>query len=912
MLDELATPLEIQKFFDALPGFDPAKRGNPNLIVGEAIAKAHQDSIEQTVRDQIEARQEIPAAAALWGLFKAIDKVSMRRIRELEELLADLDPVFGNGLTPMVNFQIAARNLRQTDDFVTYYHPRVEAGITRTLEGHAVPVRRYLRRLIDAFISPEGPDPTWGVAAAARLLRACERTPDLKPHPSANATAAIDAWLAQRLASPGVDLEDDLAVAAAAGSRDSVVSELARFLRHRPDRSFPAFLRWALPDRTPDWYARMKADPATQPLLSAFVAKILPKSRDDFPASFVSVLDDLAEGLTPSFLSAAKEAVYFGVISSDDVILEGALRDVPGFETVIDRAVEVLTPSEEDLAQAAQLHLDIQNGVYAEDYAEHLSHNEDGYTADIFVRGYVRHVRRVVGWQHLAVHRHKAFLLSYWLTELAGDDTDPSPTEDEIDAAYELSRGDDEASFWSVVSRHWNAKYLPALEQAIGPEGSAGGRRTALSALVLHAADAFVEMADRLAQADDDECLIEIAVALGQLARSWCRGEEAQAKVVTVIDRLPEPFGQLANAAFAIDNATPITLDDSAVARLAKIEGASEALRVFRVQVGQAYELDLERDLTWLLVNASDPAWAFLATEAAIRCKSEPLLRIALHSRYADAAALALTAIGSSLTAPLPDYILGKAAETGSPVRKALVALLRQKPHQDHLATLLTLAQDTWSRGSRTYGEDDDFPIAQSAVAAIAELGPLSRDVQKTLYKLAFETSDPDLAADTFEVVAESGGVAVQHHLLELAVKPGRSSLRRAAALALLRKSQIVDHAIIDRINLKLLTGRVEYVAAMLTLLVASRATHDRVMDLARGLATDAKRRVFVLLMIWVVHSENPEQAHAIAALLPREHPAIAWATADPRTRAADALLADLGTPQACRVVLSWINPSVR
>ncbi len=122
VLAQLATPLEIQKFFDALPTFDDKDRRNPAGLVAEAIRRAHQDSIERTVVDQIEERGDVRAAAVLWGLLKANDKLSLRLLREIEGLLAEIGPQFEKGVSPLVTFFIASRNLRQAESTVTYYH----------------------------------------------------------------------------------------------------------------------------------------------------------------------------------------------------------------------------------------------------------------------------------------------------------------------------------------------------------------------------------------------------------------------------------------------------------------------------------------------------------------------------------------------------------------------------------------------------------------------------------------------------------------------------------------------------------------------------------------------------------------------------------------------------------------------
>ena len=153
VLTTLATPLEIQKFFDALRTIDGTAFQRPSDFFTEAIRQAHQDSIERTVIEQIETRKDVPAAAILWGLLKASDKLSLSLLRSIEEEMADRERTLTEGVTPLINFFIAARNLRQAESTVTYYHPRVEAGIESTLARHQVVTRRTLRHLLDVLTS---------------------------------------------------------------------------------------------------------------------------------------------------------------------------------------------------------------------------------------------------------------------------------------------------------------------------------------------------------------------------------------------------------------------------------------------------------------------------------------------------------------------------------------------------------------------------------------------------------------------------------------------------------------------------------------------------------------------------------------------------------------------------------------
>jgi len=518
VLAQLATPLEIQKFFDALPTLDDKHRSNPGGLVAEAIRRAHQDSIERTVVDQIEGREDVRAAAILWGLLKANDKLSLRLLRDIEELLAEVGPQFEKGVSPLVTFFVAARNLRQAESTITYYHPRVEAGIEQALKRNRLVARLTLKSLIDILLSPDGPDQAWGVAASIRLLRAADRTPELKPAPSATAQANIDAWLASDLAKGGKEFEDNLNLAKAAGSPDSNVSEIARFLLHCPERTFAWMHDWGPPEHDQTWYTRMLADPAVKAVVETFICEVLPRASGDFRVNFVSEAARVASGLTPAFLAAASTAVHYGATSTSGAIAEGALGDIAGFEAIVDTAVAVLTPSAADRERYAEIHLAIVNGEYSEDYAEHISENEDGWTAGEFLEAYVNRVRAIVGWRHLAEHKHSDRLLYYWFRELAKEE---APDPGEIAGAFEVGCGSkDEDDLWHVLAKAWDASFEPALVERI-VEGHAEPqvRHAALTCLAKRAAERLPDICSDIADRGQDGRLVEIATDLGAMRR---------------------------------------------------------------------------------------------------------------------------------------------------------------------------------------------------------------------------------------------------------------------------------------------------------------------------------------------------------------------------------------------------------
>jgi hypothetical protein len=910
VLAELATPLEIQKFFDALPTLGDKERRNPAGLVAEAIRRAHQDSIERTVVDQVEERGDVRAAAVLWGLLKANDKLSLRLLREIEELLAESGPQFEKGVSPLVTFFVAARNLRQAESTITYYHPRVEAGIEQALDRDRLVARRTLRLLIDVLLSPDGPGEVWGIAASARLLLAADRKPELKPAPSAAAQAKIDAWLASELAKGGKAFEDNLNLAEAAGSTDSNVSEIARFLLHRPDRTFEWMHIWGPPEHDEAWYARMRADPAVKAIVEIFIRDVLPRARDDFRVRFVTEAERVAPGLTPAFLAAAATAVHYGVTHTYDAIAEGALGDLAGFEAIVDTAVEVRTPSAADRKRYAETHLAIVNGEYSEDYAEHLSDNEDGWTAGEFLEAYVQRVRATVGWRHLAEHRHRDRLLYYWFRELAKDE---APDPGEIAGAFGVGRGSkDEDDLWLVLAKNWDPALEPALvERVLEGHAEPQVRLAALTCLVERAVERLPGICQQLADEGQEGRLVEIALDLGEMRRKLSNfdgsrhGEAAERATAS----LPPLLKEISDAAFALKTRAAPILSDDARELLARAGSPSEEVRLFRVTLDEHLPMFVPDDVRWLLANTDEANSAVEAIETAIRHGMKAEIEAGLSHRFAAVVARALNALATPMAPPLPEALLALAGHKGSPVRKALVELLDAKPHADHLPALLALAKDDWSPRSSYQGEEDDYPIAQAAIHAIGKLGPLGDGVDDELYRLAIDTRDSDVRYEIFALLVRAANPRLQGQLFDLAVNPGRGTVRVNAAGALLAGSEQVTPETLSRITPQLLASRIEAVASRLLLLVALRAEMDQIVKAAEALSTIEKRRVLLLLVIWIVREREASVAERIARMLPANHAGVKWALAGARGKLADTALDDLGDPISVEQVLLWMGP---
>jgi hypothetical protein len=146
--------------------------------------------------------------------------------------------------------------------------------------------------------------------------------------------------------------------------------------------------------------------------------------------------------------------------------------------------------------------------------------------------------------------------------------------------------------------------------------------------------------------------------------------------------------------------------------------------------------------------------------------------------------------------------------------------------------------------------------------------------------------------------------------VLDRAIAPGRPALRRSAALALVHEVTDVDPDVVAAIDAKALLTPALSIAVPLAFVVGTRLPAERLLAISAELAAKLNRRILLLVFIWVACIERGDLVGPLAALLPTEHPALAWLEAGPVAQAEDDLVADLGEPVVCAEVLRWLNPS--
>jgi hypothetical protein len=903
VLAKLGTPLEIQKFFDALPQLDPAGLRHPPSFIGEAIRRAHQNAIEQTVVDQVEGRQDIRAAAILWGMLKVNDRLSLNLLREIEEGLADRESKLDRGVSPLVNAFVAARNLRLSEAAVSYYHPRVESGIATALERDALVARRTLQVLIEVFVSLDGPTEGWGTSSATRLIAAASSKTSIHPKASQSAQVKIDAWLRSELAKGGKTFGATLRLASVAGSSDSNVAEVARFLLHRPDQTWPLMEQWGAPEHDEAWYARMQADSATRPILATFITGVLPNEREYHP-DFVSAVERLGGDLSSAFLDAAMQIVHYGVVYTSDAIAKGALKNLDDFEPVLDAATTVLTPTASERLKLEETRLAIVNDEYSEGYAEYVEQDDDGYTAREFIDGFVCRSRLARGWQSLIEHKHREWFLWYWLRALAKDKA-PDPAE--VAGAFSATHGGEhEDDLWYVVRKAWNAMYLePLLDRILTGHKVQSVRVAALACLLTNAPGELAGLCWTLLGQANHNRLAEIAIELGELRDRQSRSDD-QYFVERGLAALPAEFVEICESVVALVSKQIPMLSDAARRAISELAGASEEVRLFRIRLDKNTSIPVSEDVRWLLANASDRDTAVEALEGAIRHQMSAEIESALTHRFARVVALALSFVAAPLAPPLPADLLALADAKGSRVRLALVTVLAEKPHELHLPTLLRLAHDEWSNASQQFQEPENYPIAQGAIEAIGKLATLSEATYDGLYDLAINTSDYDLRYKVFLLLADATP-HMQQKLLDLAVGPGRRDVSRAAVGALLARAKKVAPAVIAGIHSDAIATLAEPVAVKLAMLLAWKGELDVIQTVAKALATNDRRRVFLLLIVRILAARDRALAETVAAMLPPNHKAIPWAFGE-EVHVTDDLLDDLGDPLSVEEVLPYLT----
>ncbi len=852
VLTELLSPLEIQKFFDLL-GEGNQEACPDHVFLRRCIRRADEASIEDTVVQQVEARQATSAAAILWGLLKARSKLSREVVEQVESRLVHYDRDLEDALEPFINVFVAARHLRQDEKWISYYHPRIEKALESAILCRPQRTRRLLGLLADALADLDsGGTDDWGRESAALMLHAVSETPVLTAHVSVATQKHLDAWIANLLMAPGQNFRRNLQLAAAIGQKP--ISEVARWLVHKEVGPQDYFLAsWSPTPSDETWYASRRADPVTAQLCDRFVRDVLPIENDGYPEDFCDHLDKLAPGLTPAFLDAAAKIVSHGPQLISDAIMRGALRDLDGFEAVTAAALEEL----DSIHSEPELWLSIRNGEYSEDYTEHLidSHSEDGYVANELLQAYVKTLRVKRGWTAVANHQRAKELLSYWIADLRRPEAAFDRDELQAVLAHGIETAD-EKHLWQLLESRWIAEAAPPLVARL--KSGADNERTRQAAVYCafrRLPDALIEVMQSL-ETEAPNRLVELWVDLATSVSSQTSEDGADeidlAGFLTVVS---EP---VANALRAVGNVTDGGEHSSVEAvewLAARDPGTNIRLRLHLARALAAASADVSSHARQLLGAASendaiDSEASIWAVEWFAAQGEEAILRQCLCHRFADVREGVLVALARRSQVPLPAELLALATDKGSRVRKRLLELLDSRRDPGHIPTLVTMAGDDWNESSGYYGVKPSCPISRRAAEILATIDNLSEAVVETIAEIASRMDD-DGARDRLLTVLAHAGSDGQKKLVSMATNRNRVLLGAAAAAALLKSDITVDSALLTPINSQEILERRAVIAVEMALLIGRWGNPDQARAAAIAVAGHPGRRgLYIPLLI--------------------------------------------------------------
>ncbi|ADP70687.1 hypothetical protein Rvan_1430 [Rhodomicrobium vannielii ATCC 17100] len=860
VLGELATPLEIQKFFDGLIDTREPEINDPEFI-RQCLEAAHRDSIEATVVSQVRNRDAWGSAAVVWGLLKACSKVSRAStLPAIETRLAQRDRDFEDGLEPFINFLVAGRNLRQVDSIVSYYHPRVEAGLETAIGEKKQLTRRVLGYLVDELLALDH-STEWGYEPAARLIQAVRRQKAFTIQVTPASQIALDTWFRKRLTTESPHFEEDLQLAADVGSESSATAEFSRWLFERDLQRHLFDDEWAAPVRDEAWYQRMQSDPDIARIAGIFVRQVMPIGPHDYSSDWPPLLRRLAPDITKDFLVAATRLARSGFHGSVNMIAKEAAADLDAFAAVASQAIQILNEprSTSELATA----IAAADGEFNGDYADYMLNEDEGYAAGVMLETYVQEMRRVRGWTALRDHQQVTDLLNDWI-RVAGQ---TSVSDDELAALCSLAWGSPyEDNFWHVAEQRWR----PFLEDRLLTRVLEGHqspliRASAVGCFARHMSQRASGLAADLLSRGDIRRLLELTLDCkwGQFDND----EAAKSLLSNILKVFPKSVHAAVNFVSASDE---VLVDEEAIDLLSTVDpGSNDRLRL-RIAQGLA---GARKDVASYLdvLNQSDSR--DIAKQSADIAVSQGLwqrVRNALQHRYAEVRCVALSALAKRTTGPLPPELLALGKDPSGYVRRDLVNLLNQNPEPSYLKTLIDLAHDDWAEHTASYFEFADYPIARIATQTLCDLSSLPDEYTETLWNLQSNTQDPKVRENILATLAEKGSESAFQRVFNLALADrGKISRCAQAAWAVVGAVDRLKEQDADRINPHFLKLAHPSRVVPMVFVLGMRGSNAHILECAAALASYPDRRAILLAVLIAAREQSTELARSVGKFLP-------------------------------------------
>ena len=876
VLDKLRTPFEIELYFDYMQS-GPDAGEEDHAFFRRLLELAQRDAVEGVVVKALSSIDTCGTSAIVWALLAARGQLDRSRLHPLKRNLRGLNPALGDDLNRLVDRMVAARHLRQPARTIAFNHPSVRQGFEAFIRKHWGRNEVAIEALISALVQLPSLHHSWGMETAARVFEvaltfAGRMDIDQAFEIDSSSQDAIDAWLDESLMDHDSKFAPLLELASEVGSDTSIPSRVARWLLKGTQRGGSVFIRnWQPPVFDDAWYATVSSSPLAAKVAARFIREMLGFDQGNYGSSFAKRLDRFAPNLTAAYIDAAHQMVGNGFEVNADAVAAGAVRDLAGFESVVQAALDDLASIHQHYAKSGREEWRaIEDGErdYFVEEAMQSSHEGDGYTSRVFVDAYIGQLRAEGRWMVIANHLRVAELISAWAQAVQ---MSPVPVgEDELRAI--LVAGNDtseEPQVWAAVREHWYVALEPALTERIG---SAFSDVHLLDELVLTALK-FAPNALAAALQPNRETAqrqVTLLAAMQHVRRRL--GKSGDAKLRRITDALSMELKEIFYAlptrkrkACKV-NSQALSLLVSCASKLGP-EALDLVVPVIIVSGGNAAPAIAQ----WLTV-ASHKVDAISATEAAIAIGDTALIEEALQHQRADARRAALRYLAPTFPDPLPPAVLTMASDPSSRVRRALVALLRERLHLDHLTTLLVLVHDTWSSAEPRDYELESFDIAQEAVIALAGYAPLSDAVGDTLLDLANTTSDRTLSQYALTVAAHCCSAGIQKKIFKFVHIPQARRIR-LDALEALAYADTIDPSIVEHMTPALLLNSPPFLATAAAHLVGTHAPTAKALTLFDRVSSSNERRALLLVGANAMAIRDRTTADRILDLLEPGHP---------------------------------------
>ena len=912
-LDALETPLEVDLFFTHLAAGPEPGEVDP-AFYRRILALAHRGAVEGAVVSYLRAGDGTGASAIIWALLAARSQFDRNQLISLNRQLRAVDRTLVDGLEKLVDLLVATRHLRQPVRTVSFSHPSVRAGFEKYITKNWGLSEYVLQALISALTQLGGSEREWALETAARSLKAVadliSGTESLDEEFEAESSSheAIDAWLEEKLVDPRARFGPVLQLASDVGRQTSIPSELARWFIKGIRRRGQFFLEdWQPPTFDDAWYARISADSRSFKIADRFVREQLPQDRDGFGEGFAEQLDRIASGLTPAFVAAANKMVSSGFDSNVGAVAAGAVRDLDSYEEVLVAALDELAGINRFFeGEGKERWRAIKDGECdeADEEGYQMQHEDDGYSAGVFVSAYVKRIRSIGQWPTLAEHSRRSELGRAWAEDISR--ASGSVSLDEIRAVIDVTRSsEDENQAWEAACGHWQASLAGDLKQRLlSNEDDNRLRVSLIYCALMESPSTLTACLEHLSAvpASFVHLLVDMHRTNGRISSEVraqrlrpvlesisCVGKEIF-EALSIKDIPPRSVGKGALSLLneAAETVPPFVLDKIVPVIIASGSASSGAIR------------------RWL-VETDDHQLAKSAAEAAIRIQDDELVWIALDHARADAREAALVYLANTLPDPLPRQLLALASDPGSRVRRSLVRILADRPHPDHMSVLLRLIDDKWSDADLYHNDSPSYPIAREAISGLATYNTLSNEIGETLLFGAEHTDDRLLGIVALETAAQYCGPAIRKRIWDLSFLEHLRWVRVDAINALTR-AKVVESDILDAITAKLILQLAPPLAASACVLLVTHGRVEAVVEAMEQIAHSAKKRAFLLLGAYGLADRDRRAAIRLLALLGSEHPARRLLDLQDGELLPNTVLDDLGHIRVRKAVHGWLS----